>query len=360
MKTKLYICCVSLGSGGAERVLSNISMKFVEKYDEVKILTWISSSIFYEIDSRIEIIDIEKECHSYSYFKKIIWFRKYIKQNKPSVILSFLAKSSICSILSIIGLNIPIIVAERNDPRYLRGGKFMIVIRDLLYNRANCIIEQTMNNKNYFKGKKLNKTEVIYNPVHMKPEMVGISLQTIKKKKIVNVGRLFKQKNHKLLIEAFSIFNAKHPGYKLVIYGEGDERITLEKIIEDLGLQSCVKLLGNSNSIFEEIKDAELFVLSSNFEGMPNALIEAMCLGLPCISTKVSGAVDLIQDGVNGVLVDINNKNQLASAMAHLLTNSQLKYDMGKKASEIYTMLELDKISIQWISCVDKYMNCSM
>ena len=121
-----------------------------------------------------------------------------------------------------------------------------------------------------------------------------------------------KQKNQLLLLKAFKRVVSIRPEYTLTIYGEGPERSLLEKYILDNNMTNVVNLPGSVKNVYDKIADAEIFVMSSNFEGMPNALIEAMCLGLACVSTKVSGATDLIKDGVNGDLVDIGNEQSLS------------------------------------------------
>lgn len=356
MSKTLYVSCVSLACGGAERVLSILTSRFADRYDTVKVFMWIDLPVFYEMDDRLEIISIEKECGSKNYLKKIGWFRNYVRHGHPDLILSFLAKSSINVLLATTGLHIPVIVGERNDPRFLKGGKPMIVIRDLIYNRATRILEQTENNKNYFSGAKYRKTDVIYNPVFMDLNVVGSALSAEKQRVMVSVGRLNSQKNHELLINSFKIFCTNHPEYKLIIYGEGENRANLEHLIERNQLTGKVLLPGSISNVFDQIKGAELFVMSSIFEGMPNALLEAMCLGLPCISTKVSGAVDLIKNGQNGLLVDIGDKDALVNAMETLASDQKMRESLGAEALKLYDLLNVDTIASQWCNYLDRYM----
>ena len=353
---KLFVSCVSLSFGGAERVLSILSHSFVKEYDDVRFIMWKNFPIYYEVNNKVSIINIEKECGSKSTIKKMLWFRKYVYQNSPNVILSFLANSSVKVLLSTIGMNTPIIVAERNDPRQLKGGWLMIKIRDFLYNRASAIIEQTETNKRYFKGAKYKKTHVIYNPVLMDKTIIGSALHTVKQNKIVSVGRLEPQKNQKALIEAFCAFHKKHTDTKLIIYGEGSSRRMLESQIEKEHLENFVLLPGVSRNIFEEIKEALFFVLSSDYEGMPNALIEAMCIGLPCISTKVSGAVDLIKNDKNGRLVEIGDSNGLFAAMEDLAGNEAKRLTLGNEAVKVYEQLNAERISQEWINHINSFI----
>lgn len=345
----LLISCVALTCGGAERVISILSTKFAENYDSVKIIMWKEAPVFYAIDKRIEIISVEKEIKNSNYLKKILWFRSFLKKNKPTLVLSFLAKSSVGVMIACLGLKTKVIVAERNDPRFLKGGRPMIMIRDFLYTFATGILEQTESSKYYFKGRKLKKTSVIYNPVFMEPGNVGIACNLTKEKTIVSVGRLEPQKNHKLLIDSFKAIHANHPDYKLIIYGEGVCRNELELQIASLQLTDCVFLPGNQPNVIELIKTASVFIMTSNFEGMPNALIEAMCLGLPCISTKVAGAVDLVKHRENGLLVDIGDKMGVVESLSKLLEDCEFANHLGKSASDIYKELTVEKISAKWL-----------
>mgnify|MGYP000031221479 FL=1 len=357
MESSLYISCVSLSCGGAERVLSVLSSHFADKYENVKIFTWKETPVFYDFDTRVQIISIERECSSKNTIQKCFWFRKYIKRNIPDVILSFLAKSSVQVILSTIGLKVPIVVAERNDPRQLKGGWAMIKIRDFLYNRASGILEQTNNNRKYFTGSKYKKTDVIYNPVFMEPDHIGSAVRTNKLKIIISVGRLEKQKNHKLLIDSFAKLHNLYPDYCLVIYGEGAARKELENYISRFSLQKFILLPGNRTNVLDEMKKASMFVLSSNFEGMSNALIEAMCLGLPCISTKVSGSTDLINDGANGLLIDLDDREQLFNAMKRIIEDEEFALSLGMEATKIYSQLNVDKISKEWVHYINRFMS---
>ncbi len=352
----LVISCVSLTCGGAERVISILSGKFASHYDAVKIVMWQEAPVFYQIDERVDIISIEKEIGSSNYLRKILWFRNFLKENNPSLVISFLAKSSIGVLLARICLKIKVVVAERNDPRFLKGGKMMILFRDFLYTFATGILEQTTSSREYFKGVKLKKTSVIYNPIFMESQYVGKAIGTKKNKKIVSIGRLEPQKNHKMLIDAFAQIHKMYPEYELVVYGEGTCRSALEKQIREKSLTQKVKLPGNQANIFDLICDAELFVMTSNFEGMPNALIEAMCLGIPCVSTEVSGAVDLIKNGENGLLVPVGNKIALVESIKKVIDDKIFAKKMAEAASCLYEELSVEKISKQWIDYIDLFM----
>lgn len=337
-----------MSSGGAERVISIITNYLIKKDYDITILTWLNCPIFYELNSKIKIINIEKECGSSNIIKKSLFFRKYIKNNKPDLLFSFLAKLNILVLLSCAFTNVKIIVCERNDPRWVPFNKYLRYARNWIYQYAYRILTQTDSNKNYFSEKLRQKTSVIYNPINIQKELVGIATTQPKSRKIVSVGRLVDQKNHDMLIRAFSLFLKDKPDFNLYIYGEGKNLSRLKNLSRELGIDNNVLFPGNKKNIFTEIIDADIFVQTSKFEGMPNTLIEAMCLGLPCISTKVSGATDLIDDGINGYIVEIDDTDQLNDVMLKLANNESLRREIGNNAAKLYDTLKEEVIMNEW------------
>ncbi len=359
--SKIVVCTGTLSSGGAERVLSILSKYLADTYDQVEYIMWLdhkNPEVFYRIDPRVKIIGISQQCKSSNILKHLLWFRRHIKDEKPNVILSFMVMINLSVIVSLLGTKNNIIVAERNDPRYFAHGKLLRRIINLLYHlkMVKHVLMQTINNKNYFTSKKVfNKTSVIYNPITLKPEFIGSALKTPKENCIVSVGRLSSQKQQNILIESFEIFRQNHPEYKLIIYGEGDKRGELEEIISEHGLNHVVLLPGTTSNVLDLIKSAKMFVMTSQYEGMSNSLIEAMCLGLPVISTKVSGAIDLISHSQNGYLVEIGDSKAIAHYMSLIANDSKSAQKLGAEAQKIYNLLSVDKISNQWIETLKKF-----
>lgn len=224
----------------------------------------------------------------------------------------------------------------------------MKLIRNTLYRSSDGILCQTQSIQNYFKGSLRKKTHIIYNPITLPKDYIGKALSTPKKKRIVSVGRLHPQKNQKLLINAFTEFYKEHPDYELIIYGTGPLKEELINEISRLKMENHIILAGEQKDIKDLILEAETFVMTSNYEGMPNALIEAMCLGLPCISTKVSGAVDLIKNKENGILVE-SDISEIASAMSEMIDQPNTSKNIAKNATYLYDLLNINKISRQWI-----------
>lgn len=353
MANKIFVSCGSLGSGGAERVISILSKPLADYYDDVRIVLWLDRPVFYSISPQVTIINIEKESGSKSIIGKMRWFRMYVINEKPDLILSFLYPWSMKLILALAFVKCRIVVAERQDPQVVRGGQVVKCIRNLLYHKSIGILVQTDENRKAFKRSLYKKTFRIYNPNSIPLNSVGKAINTKKQKVIVAVGRLSKEKNYPLLIISFNNLKEKYPDYKLQIYGEGSCRKELESLIHDLHLDDRVFLMGNVTDVPAKIASAKLFVLSSYYEGMPNALIEAMCIGLPCISTRVSGARELIKDKFNGLLIDVDNGQQMTNAMKDLIDNEFFADMLARNAVKVHQITDYDNICNQWINYIN-------
>lgn len=351
----LIVSCGSLSSGGAERVLSVLSYHFVNEYKNVTYILWKHADIFYDIDEKVKIIDIEQLLNTTNEFRKILWFRSYIKNHSNSILLSFLYPYNMRVLFATIGLKLKIIIGERRDGSKVKGGKFIRVLRDILYTRASKIILQTQSNlKNYPECLRGN-IYIIPNPIKLDRALVGKAITTPKKNYIVSVGRLITEKNHIFLVKVFKEFSKLHPEYSLIIYGEGPLKSALEMEVEKLGLSDKIILPGNVKNIEKYISEAKMFVLTSKSEGMPNALFEAMSLGLPCISTKVNGAIDYIQNGVNGFLIDSYSETQLLQCMLKLVEDNCFANQISHNATKIYSLLEPSYVNNCWTDILN---NC--
>ena len=342
-KTMFFVS--SLDDGGAQRVISILASRMVQKGMDVEIVTYLDAPVLYPIHSEVKITCVQKETEKKSLISNLLWLRSYFKEN-AEIVLSFLAPFNMIALVATMGLRVPIVVADRNDPAKVPGNKVIRFARDILYVFADQVVVQTEANKAYFKVLS-KKTTVIYNPVDLK-EYTGLALKSEKDKIIVSAGRLMPQKNQKMLIDAFSAIMKKFPEYQLVIYGEGSYREELESYVKALKLEERIFMPGSVTDLYDKMKSAELFVLSSDYEGMPNALIEAMCMGLPVISTKVSGATDLINHGKNGLLTEVGDKKEMENAMEQMLSDENLREQMAIEAVQLAEMLRTDEILKQW------------
>ena len=344
MKIEFFVG--EFSEGGAERVISILANELASRGHEVAILKYFNSINYYKTDKGVKIYSLEECTGTESKLKNVAFLHRHLK-NFDGVFVSFLAPFNILALIANMGNKTPIVVADRNDPSKLPGNRYLRILRDYLYSFADRVVVQTNKNKTYFSNKVQKKTEVIYNPLILNG-MEGKALNGNKSKTIINIGRLEPQKNQDMLIEVFKKFHEAHPEYKLVIYGEGSYRKNLEDKINELGLNESITLPGNVKNIFDKLCDCEFFVLSSNYEGMPNALIEAMGLGVPVISTRVSGATDLVEDGKNGLLIDVNDGKGLYASMIKLAESEELRRNLGLEAVKVVDMLNCENICDIW------------
>lgn len=350
----LLLVCGTMASGGAERILSVLSGQFADYFSDVKIVMWRKAAVFYPLDKRIELIVIPESSGKDQLLQQMSWFRGYVKKLQPYCVLSFLAPFNMLTVLSLWKCGIPLLVAERNDPRHDCPNGIWRKMRDFFYGLSTRLCVQTQANKDYFPAYVRKKTDVIYNPVFLPSSLIGKALKVPKEKIIVSVGRLNPQKNYKLLLEAFGEVVGIFPDYKLIVYGDGELREELEDHIRRLNLESKVELAGVRKEVHPLLLGAQLFVMSSDYEGMSNALIEAMCLGLPCISTRVSGATDLIRDGINGKLVDTGDREGLAKAIIDSLNHPEATGRMAAEAVNISELLNTNRIVGEWLEFIRK------
>lgn len=349
---KLLISIGTLTSGGAERVVSILTRPFAEYFDQVEILLWHHAPVHYELDSRVKVTYLPVLSGSENRFKNCRYFRNYVKKQQPDLLLSFLTPFNMLAIVSLWGCRIQTVVCERNDPHFLKGGRMMEWIRNFLYRFADGALVQTNYGLACYPSYIRKKMKVIYNPIIMPSELLGRALQTPKENLFVSVGRLEPQKNQEMLIRAFARFCDNHPEYRLTIYGEGSLRNELERLISNLGLQEKVMLPGSCKDVWQKLLKAKAFLLPSNAEGMSNALIEAMCLGLPVVSTKVSGSTDLIADGVNGYLIELNDEDALESRMEAIVDNEEEMKSVGQNAVKLYDILNYNTITNEWMNYI--------
>lgn len=346
--------CASLEQGGTERVIALLSSAMAAHGRKIEIVTYYDREIFFRIDSRVKVTSAERESGSCSFLQNLFWLRLYFRKN-ADLVCSFMSSFNMLALVACVGLGIPVVVSERTDPMYKNS--IYRFARDFLYRFANALVVQTQKSFEYFASKSIGRNCVlICNP--LSPDVaVGSALSKKKAQIIVSVGRLDPLKNQELLIRAFRKVSRDFPEYKLVIYGEGSFRTHLEQVRGALGLEGKVLFPGERSDVYDAISSARLFVLSSDFEGMPNALLEAMCLGLPTISTKVSGAMEVIVHGYNGILIDKGDETGLVEAIERLLGDEGLSQTLAQNATKLANQLNMSSITFTWISLLENVMN---
>ena len=349
---KITFVTATLTSGGSERVMSIVANKMQERGYEVEIVCLNDQIVFYPINEGIKITHVEVESGTKSLPKKLWWFRKYIKQTQPDVVVAFMVSVYTVTLLALMGVKIPVISSVRNDPAYSNLRKK--ITRKILLPRSAHVVVQTQQIKQFFNKNIQKMTTVIYNPVNEKV----FELQPIEKEnRIISVGRLYPQKDQKMMIEAFAKVSEKFPQWSLIIFGEGPEREALELLVERLKVKDKVSLPGRSENIIDELNKSKVFCLSSIYEGMSNALVEAICVGLPIVTTKVSGTEELIQDGENGFTVNIGDTDAMATALTKLLGDEGLQKQFAENNKAQASKFETNAIVNQWEEVILKVKN---
>jgi len=297
MKSIVFITG-AMTRGGAERVISLLSNQYVQLGWQVRIVMLLHNRVEYILHPNVEVINFsdDKVNVILNIPRLILKLRYYIKRNKPNVVVSFMAPICLIAGIACYHQDTRWILSERIDPSAEKRNPLFAGMLNFLYSKCDKTVLQTKRVMNYFPENIRNNSIIIPNPIQ-----VSTMAFRKRKKRIVTAGRLMPQKNQAMLIEAFSKLHEIHSDYVLDIYGEGPLKSILQEKINTLGLSNVVRLKGNVPDIHEQIADAEMFVLPSDFEGLSNALLEAMMMGLACISTNCAGSDEVITDGQNGI-----------------------------------------------------------
>lgn len=371
-KKKILFHINSLGKGGAERVVSVLSRYFVEDGYQVVIVTLWRAGEEYELSKAVRRIDLGELAAGRLGGRRLLALRRFtdlrsvIRREQPGIVISFCVKANFRSAFAMLGMRTPLLVSVRNDPKtdyapHAGATKWM-------EKKACGCVFQTEEARQFFSPAFQKKSRVIWNPIDEKYLLAGQKSQMQRTEndkeqdtrlnRIVTVGRISRQKNHMLLLRAFCRVRNQFPNMVLQIYGEEGEsgvKEELESYIADNKLEEQVLFMGQNSRLEKELKDAALFVLPSDYEGMPNALMEAMVLGLPVIATDCpcGGPAALIEDGVSGLLVPVGDEDRLAEAMARLLGERELARSMAENAAKVAERVSPLRIYKEWKEYVE-------
>lgn len=356
----------TLGTGGAERVASILANHFSTD-NEVEILILEKSHVErYAIDEKVSVKEINIDVkrgnklraimnYASSFVKQKNNLQKEVEQFQPDAVISFLPKADILTYSVARKMKFAWVPSERNDPmarsyverRVLNG----------IYKSASVLVCQTNKVAQYYEEQGVKKTCVIRNPLLLKA--VKEEPVDVPKSYFIAVGRLDKQKDFKLLINAFA--KAVRDGDcrdKLLILGDGPDWEKLAVQIESLGLTDTVILAGRKTNVNDYLKKAKAFIMSSRYEGLPNAMLEAMAAGLPVISTDFfTGAAREFIDQENGIVVPVGDCDAMAAAISHMsVAKEETLRKMGKMNQERVQSLSVEKICSDWTAAVQKEM----
>lgn len=348
---KVLFVIGNMGNGGAQRVASVICNRLALNGHEVSLLLFNRSKEEYPISDAVQIISLKDDFASYSamnILSVIVSMRKHIKKIDPDVAIGF-TNGGYALYLSSFGMKFPKIASARTSPHVIFGKKGLrAYINRLWFCKADAVVLQSKAQIPETPKDILGRCVVIPNPIDIEDGAETVSYGS-HCEKIVMAGRLDVEKNYPLAISAMEIVCKTHPNARLAIYGKGILNDRIQDLIQEKGLEHQVTLAGWISNVRQKFLESDLFLLTSNFEGMPNSLMEAMACGLPCISTDCrTGPSDLITNGVSGILVPVGDAQALATAICDMIES---------KAEDRQRLGELARRTIAEHYCADKIVS---
>ncbi|MBT0667212.1 glycosyltransferase family 4 protein [Novosphingobium profundi] len=326
------IVTAGLGAGGAEQVIAQLAHHLIESGHEVDVVAFDMQEerVYHALPVACRVFRLGGRSGLTGIAGRVMALRGLVARRRPDVVLSFLTKINLIAALAVQGLDIRLICAERNNPERQQLHPLWNRALSVFYRRADTIICQTEGVRRCFGPSLHDRLVTIPNPVPG-PD-VARSIQPTRT--VCAVGRLTYQKGFDRLIDAFAQLAPAHPEWRLAIWGEGPDRATLEARIHEKGMHDRIRLRGVSERPRTWVHEAEVFALSSRYEGFPNALAEAMSVGLAVVATQCDfGPEDLIRDGQTGLLVGEESPAALAAALERLLSDADLRRSLGEAAA---------------------------
>lgn len=348
----LNIVCIGYlhGSGGAERQIVMLANEMNRRGHKVSLIVLAENHVRYNIDDDINVYDLTGCEHgSLRIIKRYFALRKLLCTLQPDITINFWLQSAYFCVAMPRTYTGKIVYSERGDPGDKEYNGILGTIRRVSFHYVNGFVFQSNGARDYFQCDIRKRSIVINNAVT--DEVFDFSHPAnLRQKKIVTIGRLSEQKNQKLLLNAFSYISNEFPEYILEIWGEGPLHKELLSKTISLGIEDKVFFRGTTRNILHEIYDSSLFVLSSNYEGMPNALMEAMCIGIPCLSTdcRPGGAREIIKNGINGYIVPVDNSLALSQAIKRILRDSNEQDRIAKAGWETRKQFSACTIYDRW------------
>lgn len=357
---KILFACGNLCNGGAQRVISIVSSYLAERNYDVHLLLFSRNEKEYPISEKVKIRSLGNSYEEYSaipQMKRIQYIRSYLKEVKPDIGVGFLEGAYALQLASF-GIKYKRIASARINPQYIMESKSLRSrINRRWFLKADKIVLQTESQFEMVPKSWKEKSVIIANPVSEKALNKKIESYNQKCQKLIMVGRLDQQKNYPMAFKAIELIKEKYPDIHLDIFGKGALEESLQDLIDQMKLSDCIKMRGWTQNALEEYTEHDLFLMTSDYEGMPNALMEAMAVGLPCVSTDCeTGPSDLISDGKNGYLVPVKDAEKLAKRVVDII---QMPFEERVKMGNLahLTMREKFKVEIicqQWEEMINE------
>lgn len=350
---KVFMIIKRLRYSGAYKMFMWVAKALANRGHEVTVFTFMKNDVE-ELQPNIRWIKADLE-HA-SLVRKVKEARRLMKETGADISISFLLDANIINTMASLGTKTKSVICERNDP--FKPHYYKLKFTKPLFRFADGAVFQLPKVAEYY-SMVTGLTAVIPNPVITTSAEIELKPFDKRDNIIVSLGRydIF-QKRQDVLLNAFARFLESHPDYMLKFYGDGPDEDRIRKMVENLGISNNVVVGGITNHSVQVLSKSKFFVLSSDFEGIPNALMEAMSIGLPCISTRCrpGGAEYLIEDGKNGLLVNTGDVEGLVNAM-NKLVNTSIADSLGLEAKKVTERFSEERITDMWCEYVQKLQN---
>lgn len=347
---KLIIVTHSAGNGGAERVSCILANQFAKFGYDVTFYAIHSDKHDYYLNEKIHYVyfDLVTKNKVFKQIERAIRLKRYIKTHGMNTMISFVCVEGI---LLCGNKKLRKIYSLRNDPNRIMNKGIMRVLRNMIYKDADSIVFQTEEAQQYFSKDIQEKSAIISNPIRTDLPYWNEDNHS---NDIITACRINLQKNIPMLLDAFSIFLKKKQEYRLVIYGKGDLLDEYKQYACDLGIEEHVEFAGFCDTVQEKMKNAAMYVSSSDFEGISNSMLEALAIGVPCVCTDcpVGGAKMFIDNGNSGFLVPVGDSKSMAERMLQVVSDIELQKRFSRNSQTIRARLGEEQIVGEWAKLV--------
>lgn len=343
---RVAIIAHGLSDGGAERVASMVANHYAKDGYEVLYLAVFCSDKEYPLDDRItyRFVSVPNCTKATRFIRRSLEIDRLIREFGADIAISFIVKEAV---ITNIRKTVPIIYSLRIDPAHATKSPLQKALTMFSYRRAKLTVFQTSGAMTFFPEDIQKKGTVIANPL---TKNLPYWDPNNHEKRIITACRLSKQKNLPMLIKAFAIFHENHSDYRLEIYGKGSELDSLKQLCGELNIADYVHFMGHSDKIHSIMSTSAAFVLSSDYEGLSNSMLEALAIGIPTVCTDCppGGAAEYITEGANGFLVPVGDVNALADKLEWLASDSALCQKMSWQAAQVRQRLNPDRVLDLW------------
>ncbi len=352
-----------LCQGGAERVVSNLANEFASKGYRVFVATEWQEEEEFALDPRVKRVHVglrpgdERRNRIAQFLLRVRYLREFLKRERPEVLIPFAQRANYRALMAARGTGIPVVVCVRTDPvGHYDAFSDKLQIR-WLFPRAAGAVFQTGQQRAFFKPYLQENSTIILNPVN--PRYFGVERPAVREKSVVHHARLVDFKNQPMLCRAFVRVHEKHPEYVLKLYGpdsfDGTKEI-LDGIIADNHAENWILLMGGCDTLERELPKGAVYAFTSDWEGLPNSLLEAMALGLPIVATDCpcGGPAEVMRDGENGLLIPIRDEDALVEALNRLIEDEAFAEKLGREARKIRERTSGDAVFEKWRSYLEQ------